>query len=151
MLGKTNATWFCFFTYSNLLTPCCCYKATQQAPATQTPATQAPTPVTNGAVTTTTPAAVTGETTKETTNTTKKKITVLKLTKYKKATKKIKGKTVKTATVVVKVGGKKYTVKSTKTGAFTVNLKKKLKKGNKISVTVKKSGYTTKTKSFKVK
>lgn len=119
--------------------------------AAKTPATQVPTPATNGAVTTTTPAAVTGETTKETTKTTKKKITVLKLTKYKKATKKIKGKTVKTATVVVKVGGKKYTVKSTKTGVFTVNLKKKLKKGNKISVTVKKSGYTTKTKSFKVK
>ena len=69
----------------------------------------------------------------------------------KKGTKKIKGKTVKIATVVVKVGGKKYTVKSNKTGGFTVTLKKKLKKGNKISVTVKKNGYTTKTKSFKVK
>lgn len=119
--------------------------------APQTPATQVPIPATNGAVTTTTPEETTGEPTKEPTKTTKKKITVLKLTKYKKATKKIKGKTVKTATVVVKVGGKKYTVKSTKTGGFTVNLKKKLKKGNKISVTVKKSGYTTKTKSFKVK
>lgn len=112
--------------------------------AGQTPATQVPAPATNG--------AVTGEpTTSEPAKTTKKKISVLKLTKYKKATKKIKGKTVKTATVVVKVGGKKYTVKSNKTGVFTVTLKKKLKKGNKISVTVKKSGYTTKTKSFKVK
>lgn len=120
--------------------------------AAQTPATQVPTPATNGAVTTTTPGATTGEpTTPKPAKTTKKKITVLKLTKYKKATKKIKGKTVKTATVVVKVGGKKYTVKSNKTGVFTVTLKKKLKKGNKISVTVKKSGYTTKTKSFKVK
>lgn len=118
----------------------------------QTPATQVPTPATNGAVTTTTPGATTGEpTTQKPAKTTKKKITVLKLTKYKKATKKIKGKTVKTATVVVKVGGKKYTVKSNKTGVFTVTLKKKLKKGNKITVTVKKSGYTTKAKSFKVK
>lgn len=118
----------------------------------QTPATQVPTPATNGAVTTTTPGATTGEpTTGEPAKTTKKKITVLKLTRYKKATKKIKGKTVKTATVVVKVGGKKYTAKSNKTGVFTVTLKKKLKKGNKITVTVKKSGYTSKTKSFKVK
>lgn len=118
----------------------------------QAPATQVPTPATNGAVTTTTPGATTGEpTTSKPAKTTKKKITVLKLTKYKKATKKIKGKTVKTATVVVKVGGKKYTVKSNKTGVFTVTLKKKLKKGNKITVTVKKSGYTTKAKSFKVK
>jgi len=112
--------------------------------AGQTPATQVPAPATNG--------AVTGEpTTSDSAKTTKKKISVLKLTKYKKATKKIKGKTVKKATVVVKVGGKKYTAKSNKSGVFTVTLKKALKKGNKISVTVKKSGYTTKTKSFKVK
>lgn len=118
----------------------------------QTPATQDPTPATNGAITTTTPGATTGEPiTTAPSKTTKKKITVLKLTKYKKATKKIKGKTVKTATVVVKAGGKKYTVKSNKTGVFTVTLKKKLKKGNKITITVKKSGYTSKTKSFKVK
>lgn len=118
----------------------------------QTPATQDPTPTTNGAITTTTPGATTGEPiTTAPSKTTKKKITVLKLTKYKKATKKIKGKTVKTATVVVKAGGKKYTVKSNKTGVFTVTLKKKLKKGNKITITVKKSGYTSKTKSFKVK
>lgn len=121
-----------------------------QTPATQTPATQTPAPatenpapVTGGAITTPQPST--------TTTTTKKKISELKLTAYKKATKKIKGKTVKTATVVVKVGGKKYTVKSNKTGVFTVTLKKKLKKGNKITVTVKKSGYTTKTKSFPVK
>lgn len=116
-----------------------------QTPATQTPApaTEKPAPVTGGAITTPQPST--------TTTTTKKKISVLKLTAYKKATKKIKGKTVKTATVVVKVGGKKYTVKSNKTGVFTVTLKKKLKKGNKITVTVKKSGYTTKTKSFPVK
>lgn len=118
----------------------------------QTPTTQDPTPATNGAITTTTPGATTGEPiTTAPSKTTKKKITVLKLTKYKKATKKIKGKTVKTATVVVKAGGKKYTVKSNKTGVFTVTLKKKLKKGNKITITVKKSGYTSKTKSFKVK
>ena len=127
------------------------YTKAAQTPATQTPATQVPTPATGGAVNTTTEGAITAEPTTTPTKTTKKKITVLKLTKYKKATKKIKGKTIKTATVVVKVGGKKYTVKSKKTGAFTVTLKKKLKKGNKISVTVKKSGYTTKTKSFKVK
>lgn len=119
-----------------------------QAPATQAPATQNPTPVNQ------TPAPTTGgaiTTQQPSTTTTKKKISVLKLTKYKKGTKKITGKTVKTATVVVKVGGKKYTVKSSKTGVFNVTLKKKLKKGNKISVTVKKSGYTTKTKSFQVK
>lgn len=119
-----------------------------QAPATQAPATQNPTPVNQN------PAPITGgviTTQQPSTTTTKKKISVLKLTKYKKGTKKITGKTVKIATVVVKVGGKKYTVKSNKTGGFTVTLKKKLKKGNKISVTVKKSGYTTKTKSFKVK
>lgn len=119
-----------------------------QAPATQTPATQGPAPATQNPAPTTGGAITTQQ---PSTTTTKKKISVLKLTKYKKATKKITGKTVKTATVVVKVGGKKYTVKSNKTGGFTVTLKKKLKKGNKISVTVKKNGYTTKTKSFKVK
>lgn len=122
-----------------------------QAPTTQTPATQVPVPATNGAVTATSSAVTTEETDNKSNSTSKKKISVLKLTKYKASTKKIKGKTVKTATVVVKTGGKKYTVKANKTGVFTVTLKKKLKKGNKISVTVKKTGYTTKTKSFKVK
>ena len=81
----------------------------------------------------------------------KKAIKTLKLTSYKKNAKKIKGKTEKTATVKVKVGSKTYTVKAGKNGVFSVSLKKKLKKGNKIVVTVTKSGYKTLKKTFKVK
>ena len=81
----------------------------------------------------------------------KKTIKTLKLTSYKKNAKKIKGKTEKTATVKVKVGSKTYTVKAGKNGVFGVSLKKKLKKGNKIVVTVTKSGYKTLKKTFKVK
>lgn len=81
----------------------------------------------------------------------KKTIKKLKLTRYKKKTKKIYGKTIKKAKVVVRIGKKKYTVTSGKKGKFTVKLKKKLKKRTKIKVTVTKSGYRKKTKTFKVK
>lgn len=81
----------------------------------------------------------------------KKKIKILKLTKYKKGTKRIIGKTIKKSKIVVKIGKKKYTVKSNKKGRFIVKLKKKLKKRNKITVTVYKKGYKQKRKIFKVK
>lgn len=81
----------------------------------------------------------------------KKTISTLKLTKYKRKTKKIIGKTVKKGKVTVKVGGKKYKVTANAKGKFTVKLKKVLKKKIKITVTVSKSGYKTKSKSFKVK
>lgn len=85
-------------------------------------------------------------------STTKKKnIATLKLSKYKKGTKKITGKTIKNAKVVVTVNGKSYSVKSNKKGTFTVKLKTKLKAKAKIKVTVSKSGYQKKTKTFKVK
>lgn len=81
----------------------------------------------------------------------KKTISTLKLTKYKKKTKKIVGKTVKKGKVTVKVSGKTYKVTANASGKFTVKLKKALKKKNKIKVTVSKSGYKTKSKTFKVK
>lgn len=81
----------------------------------------------------------------------KKNISTLKLTKYKKGTKKITGKTIKSAKVTVTVNGKSYNVKSNKQGNFTVTLKTKLKAKAKIKVTVSKSGYIKKTKTFKVK
>lgn len=80
----------------------------------------------------------------------KKKIKVLKLTKYKKGTKRIVGKTLKKAKVVVKIGKKKYTVKSNKKGRFTVKLKKKLKKKTRITVIVSKKKYKTRKRIFKV-
>ena len=81
----------------------------------------------------------------------KKTIATLKLTKYKRKTKKIIGKTVKKGKVTVKVSGKTYKVTANSSGKFTVKLKKVLKKKNKIKVTVSKSGYKTKSKTFKVK
>lgn len=81
----------------------------------------------------------------------KKKITVLKLTSAKAGSKKIAGKTVKSGKVTVKVASKTYTGKANTNGKFTIKLKKKLVKGDKIKVTVKKSGYHTKTKNFTVK
>lgn len=81
----------------------------------------------------------------------KKTISTLKLTKYKRKTKKIVGKTVKKGKVTVKVAGKKYKVTANSKGKFTVKLKKVLKKRNKITVTVSKSGYKKKSKSFRVK
>ena len=82
---------------------------------------------------------------------TKKTISLLKLTSFKKGSKKIVGKTLKKATIIVKIGKKTYKVKANKKGKFTIELKKKLKKKQKIVVTAKKSGYKTKKKIFKVK
>lgn len=74
-----------------------------------------------------------------------------KLTKYKRNTKTIKGKAAKGSTVKITVGKKKYSVVAKK-GTFSVKLKKKLKKGNKIKVYVVKSGYTkSRTVTYKVK
>lgn len=81
----------------------------------------------------------------------KKKIKILKLIKYKKGNKKITGKTLKKAKVTVQAQKKKYKTRADKKGRFTVKLKKKLKKGMKIRVTVSGNGYRTRTKSFKVK
>lgn len=82
---------------------------------------------------------------------TKKSISVLKLTKYKKGTKKISGKTIGKAAIKISIGKKTYKAKSNGKGAFTIKLKSKLKKKTSIKVTVSKSGYITKSKSFKVK
>lgn len=81
----------------------------------------------------------------------KKKITVLKLTSYKKNSKRIVGKTLKTAKVTVKIDKRKYVVKANKKGKFVIKLKKKLKRKNKIQVIVSKKGYITRRKTFKVK
>ena len=80
-----------------------------------------------------------------------KKISTLKLTSYKKNSKKIVGKTISNATVKLTAGKKTYKVKSNKSGKFTVKLKKKLKSKDKIKVTVTKANYKTITKTFKVK
>lgn len=81
----------------------------------------------------------------------KKTIKTLKLKKYKRGSRRITGKTLKKAKVVITAAKKKYTVKADKKGNFTVKLKKKLKKKRKIRVTVSKSGYRQKSKTFKVK
>lgn len=120
------------------------------APVTEAPATAEPTtPATEAPATVVPTVSPSIAPTKKPVS--KKTIKTLKLTSYKKNAKKIKGKTEKTATVKVKVGSKTYTVKAGKNGVFNVSLKKKLKKGNKIVVTVTKSGYKTLKKTFKVK
>ncbi len=81
----------------------------------------------------------------------KKKIKILKLTSCKTNSKRIVGKTLKTAKVTVKIGKYKYVVKANKKGKFVIRLKKKLKIKNKIRVTVSKKGYITRRKTFKVK
>lgn len=81
----------------------------------------------------------------------KKTIGTLKLTSYKAGSKTIKGKTVKSGNVTVKIASKKYTAKANAKGVFMVKLKEKLAKKDKISVTVKKSGYKTAKKTFTVK
>lgn len=82
---------------------------------------------------------------------TKKSISVLKLTKYKKGSKSITGKTVGNATVKVTIGKKTYKTKSDSKGNFSIKLKSKLKKKASVKVTVSKSGYKSKAKTFKVK
>ena len=81
----------------------------------------------------------------------KKKITTLSLKSYKKGTKKVIGKTIKAATVKVKVSGNTYTIKSNNTGKFTAKLVAKLKSGTKITVIVSKKNYITCTRKFFVK
>ncbi len=80
----------------------------------------------------------------------KKKIKKLKCTKRRKNTKVIKGKTIKRAKITVRAGGRKYTVRANKNGRFTVRLKKKLKRGMKIRITVSRKGYRKRTKTFRV-
>lgn len=89
---------------------------------------------------------------KKATVTKKKAIKKLSLT-AKKGKKKITGKTIKKATVKVKIGKKTYKVKSNAKGKFTIKLKGKtgLKKGQKIKITILKTGYKTKHKTYKVK
>lgn len=81
----------------------------------------------------------------------KKTISKLKLTKYKKGSKKIVGSTIKNATVKITINKKIYTIKSNSKGTFSVKLKKKLKAKQKIKVTVSNPNYKTKKKTFKVK
>lgn len=81
----------------------------------------------------------------------KKTISKLSLRKYKRKTKKIIGTTIGNATVKVKVSKRTYTVKSGKTGKFTVKLKKKLKSKDKIKISVSKAEYKTRTKTYVVK
>lgn len=71
----------------------------------------------------------------------------------KKGKKNVSGKTIAKATVKIKIGKKTYKVKSNAKGKFTVKLKgkAKLKKGQKIKVTITKKGYKAKNKVFKVK
>ncbi|MCM1234296.1 MAG: hypothetical protein NC489_29685 [Ruminococcus flavefaciens] len=89
---------------------------------------------------------------KKATVTKKKAIKKLSLT-AKKGKKKITGKTIKKATVKVKIGKTTYKVKSNAKGKFTIKLKGKtgLKKGQKIKITILKIGYKTKHKTYKVK
>lgn len=89
---------------------------------------------------------------KKTTVSKKKVIKKLTVT-AKKGKKKLTGKTIKRATVKIKIGKRTYKVKANSKGKFTVKLKSKakLKKGQKIKVTVSKKGYKTKNKVFKVK
>lgn len=88
--------------------------------------------------------------------TSKKTLKKIKLSavKAKKGKKVITGKvSVKKATVNVKVGKKTYKGKKVKISGkkFKVSLKAKLKKKQKIVITVKKGGYKTLKKTYKVK
>ena len=86
--------------------------------------------------------------------TVKKKKAIKKLTVTAKREKgKISGKTLKKATIKIRIGKKTYKVKSNAKGKFTIKLKgkTKLKKGQKIKVTVAKKGYKTRIKTVKVK
>ena len=88
--------------------------------------------------------------------TSKKTLKKIKLSavKAKKGKKVITGKvSVKKATVTVKVGKKTYKGKKVKISGkkFKVSLKAKLKKKQKVVITVKKGGYKTLKKTYKVK
>lgn len=82
----------------------------------------------------------------------KKSIKKLNVT-AKKGKRKITGKTIKKATIKIRIGKKIYKVESDTKGKFTIKLKgkAKLKKGQKVKVIVSKKGYKTKSKIFKVK
>lgn len=78
-----------------------------------------------------------------------KTITYLKIKKPKKGSKKIVGKTIKNANIKVNIGKKVYRSKSTNKGNFKLKVKK-LKKGQKVKITVSKKGYKTRVKTLKV-
>lgn len=82
----------------------------------------------------------------------KKVIKKLKVT-AKRGKRKISGKTIKRATIKIIISKKTYTTKSNEKGKFTIKLKgkMKLKKGQKVKVTVAKKGYKTKSRTLKVK
>ena len=88
----------------------------------------------------------------KTTVTKKKSIKKLNVT-AKRGKGKISGKTIKKATIKIRIGKKTYKSKSNAKGKFTIKLKgkMKLKKGQKVKVIVSKKGYKTKSKIFKVK
>ena len=75
----------------------------------------------------------------------------LKLTKYKRGTAVIKGKTRGYADVRVYYNEKYYDVTSNANGNFAINLDTKLKAKSKIEITVSKSGQDSIVKTFKVK
>lgn len=98
----------------------------------------------------------TGDTGTEDGTNKKEAIKTLKLTSCKKGSKKVSGKTIKKADVTVKIiygpgTSETYTVKSDKKGKFSVKTLMTLEKNTKIKVTVKKKGYKTKKKTYKVK
>ena len=75
----------------------------------------------------------------------------LKLTKYKRGTAVIKGKTRGYADVKVYYNNKYYYVTSNANGNFAVNLDTKLKSKSKIEIIVSKQGQDSIVKNFKVK
>lgn len=81
----------------------------------------------------------------------KETISKLSLNSYKRNKKIIVGTTIGNATVKVKVANATYTVKSGLTGKFTVKLKKKLKYGDKIKVSVSQTGYKSLAKTYIVR
>ena len=82
-------------------------------------------------------------------NTSAKTIKTIKVT-AKKNTKKITVKSIKKASVKIKIGKKSYKGKTNKKGTAVIKTAK-LKKGTKVKVTISKSGYKTKSKTIKVK
>ncbi len=87
----------------------------------------------------------------KTTKTGKKTIRIVSL-KAKRGKKKITGKvSVKKTTVKIRVGSAKYKKAKVSGKKFTFTCKKKLKKGTKIKILVKKKNYKKATKTYKVK
>lgn len=71
--------------------------------------------------------------------------------KIKRGSKKITGTAVKKSTVKIKIGKKTYSTKTNKKGRFSLKLKNKLKKGQKVTVYVIKGKVKSKTVTYKVK